>query len=98
MQESRRQERRAGLRKLSCAPRASAIGIGEKMTSLLLGHLLEEVLGHEMPAFSSKSTGLLPAGWGEKNPERESAAQDAKNDLEKSAALYNVGQAKLCSL
>ena len=26
---------------------------------------------------------------------RESAAQDAKNDLEKSAALYNVGQAKL---
>ena len=37
---------------------------GEKMTSLPLGHLLEEVLGHEMPAFSSKSTGLLPAGWG----------------------------------
>lgn len=56
MQESRRQERRAGLRKLSCAPRASAD---------------------------------WDWSW------RESAAQDAKNDLEKSAALYNVGQAKL---
>ncbi len=35
---------------------------GEKMTSLPLGHLLEEPLGHEMTACPTESTGVVPAG------------------------------------
>ena len=49
------------------------------------------------PPFHRKVPDFFRQDGGEE-PERESAAQDAKNDLEKSAALYNVGQAKLCSL